>query len=450
MLGVVLLERMRYRDALDVLQDAAERTDWARPEVRRHLGLAIAKLLAREAGVRQAELVSEFLQWERSRGAARTGDCPLVTVVVHAHDHARHVARAIGSVVAQNYSAIELVVVGDFSSDRAGEAVSECLSGVPIPARFVVGSNRGAPSAFNEGGLLARGKYLAFLDGDDCYAPDRIASLVDGIARAGGRWGYSLISRVAEDPESAAAAYTAPVGGPPHLRDDLSGSITNSFALLQTNAAVTAGNLFVEREFFHSIGGFRDLPFQHEGDFCLRAAGLAEPIVVRRPLYFLRGGDAGADPESRQRNPAQADPTLSAFIATALSDAAPCTNPFAPQWPGNRAILLTHVLASGLGTVVPVAMMRSLAEDLRTRHPPAPLAEPPGASPTGPRKTAVVVLGMHRSGSSVLARVLDRCGARSGRPRRPGRRRRGRARAPRGRRSRRRRRARRARAAPGS
>ncbi len=58
MLGVVLLERMRYRDALDILLDAAERTDWAVPEVRHNLGLAIAKLLAREANDRQTELVA--------------------------------------------------------------------------------------------------------------------------------------------------------------------------------------------------------------------------------------------------------------------------------------------------------------------------------------------------------------------------------------------------------
>ncbi len=411
MLGVVLLERMRYRDALDILLDAAERTDWAVPEVRHNLGLAIAKLLAREANDRQTELVPEFLAWERSHSQAQTGDCPLVTVVVRAHDHAQRVAQAISSVVAQSYSNIELVVIDDGSRDRTVEVVRECLSGVSIPTRFVARTSQGAPATYNEGASLARGKFVAFLDGDDDYAPGRVAALVDGIARTGVLWGYSLVSGVSADRESAGAGNAPPAAGTGQLQASLPGSTTNSFDLLQSNVAVTAGNLFVERDFFRSVGGFRDLPVQYEWDFCLRAAGLAEPRVVRRPLYFHRGGGDGTIPEARRRNAEEADRTLSAFIATALSGAEPCTNPLAPQWPGNRALLLTRVLAAGRGTIVPVPTMRRLAEDLRASHSPAPSAAGPAVTAPGLRKTAVVVLGMHRSGSSALARVLNLCGA---------------------------------------
>src|SRR5882724_2753515 len=66
MLGVVQMERMRYREALDLMWDAAERTDWSVPQIRHNLGLVLGKLLAREGNARQADLLAEFVAWEQS------------------------------------------------------------------------------------------------------------------------------------------------------------------------------------------------------------------------------------------------------------------------------------------------------------------------------------------------------------------------------------------------
>ncbi len=285
------------------------------------------------------------------------------------------------------------------------------FAGVSTPVRFIAQNEPGGTRSAQRGGRAGAREYLAFLEPDDHYAPDRIAALVDGIARAGLAWGFSLVAQAPGEKETHASGNGASAGSYWQLQQSLLGGDSNSFALVQGNVAVSAGNLFVEREFFRALGGFRDFRFNYDRDFCLRAAALAEPMVVRRPLYFYRVHAGNTTGEAPQLAAEEADRILGALIATVLSGDAHCTNPLAPQWPENRTLLLTRILGAGMGALVPVPAMRKLAEEMRAAHPPAPVAERAAVVAGESRPTAVVVLGMHRSGTSALARVLNLCGA---------------------------------------
>ena len=132
---------------------------------------------------------------------------------------------------------------------------------MPFPARFEKRSNKGAAATLNEGAALAQGRYIAFLNSDDWYAPDRIASMVDEVARTRSLWGFSLVSNGDE-----AAAEDAPEQV--HFdvlqkQRNFLGTYPNSFTLVQYNVAVSSGNLFVERDFFLSLGGFREYRYNH-------------------------------------------------------------------------------------------------------------------------------------------------------------------------------------------
>jgi len=94
MLGVVQLERLRYCEALDLILEAAERTDWKLPQVRHNLGLVLAKLLVRGDDARKS-LVDAFLAWEHSQSRSLTGGDPLVSIVLPAYNHARYVGEAL-------------------------------------------------------------------------------------------------------------------------------------------------------------------------------------------------------------------------------------------------------------------------------------------------------------------------------------------------------------------
>ena len=106
-------------------------------------------------------------------------DTPLVTALVTFHNQAPFVAPALDSVLAQTYPKLEIVVVDDGSTD---DTRARCLAyGDRI--RFVTRPNGGASAARNTGLVRARGSYIAHLDGDDLWHPDKIAVQVDAARR---------------------------------------------------------------------------------------------------------------------------------------------------------------------------------------------------------------------------------------------------------------------------
>lgn len=424
MLGVVLAQRMRHGEALDCLLRAADRTDWAVPHLRSNLGRVLARLLADEAGDRQVDLQSESAAWERSRERKNAAATPRVTVVLRASGDAKHLGPTVASVAAQTYRPIELIVVVDGSMNDVQAAAAQGLQAASFPIRFLRCKGRSAPAALNEAAASAQGSYLAFIDAGDRYAPDRIATLVDAIARHADRWGFSLVSAVDADQETRPG--WSPAGAEVHapMLHALQGADSDSFAFATFNVVTSPGNLFVERSLFDELGGFRDYPSRFDWDFCLRAVALAEPVVVHRPLYFHRihGTHRGSELQDRikvqdrenedreVRGPldSESGEVLERFLADALAGVTPCRNPLAPQWPANRVLLLTRVMRAGLAGHLPVAVLRGLAQALQSASV-VPSPAPAWSAPAG--ATAIVVLGMHRSGTSALSRVLSLCGA---------------------------------------
>lgn len=94
---------------------------------------------------------------------------PRFSVVIPAFNAAATLARAIESVRAQTWPAHEILVVDDGSTDATAE-VAAGFDGV----RLMRQPNRGVSVARNAGAAAAAGDWLAFLDADDWYAPDRL------------------------------------------------------------------------------------------------------------------------------------------------------------------------------------------------------------------------------------------------------------------------------------
>lgn len=97
---------------------------------------------------------------------------PTVSVVMPVYNVEAYVAEAIDSVLAQTFADFELIVVDDGGTDRSMEIVR----GYDDPRiRIVTQANRGLAGARNTGILEARGTYIALLDSDDRWLPEKLA-----------------------------------------------------------------------------------------------------------------------------------------------------------------------------------------------------------------------------------------------------------------------------------
>ena len=106
---------------------------------------------------------------------------PLISVIIPVYNGAHFLHRAVASVLEQNYSALEIIVVDDGSKDDIEAAVRA----LPVDVRFFRQDNAGPAAARNRGIRDASGAYLAFLDVDDLWPAHNLASLLDVMENAG-------------------------------------------------------------------------------------------------------------------------------------------------------------------------------------------------------------------------------------------------------------------------
>ncbi|HWP47775.1 MAG TPA: glycosyltransferase family A protein [Candidatus Limnocylindrales bacterium] len=93
---------------------------------------------------------------------------PLVSVVVPIYNSARYLGEAIESVLAQTYRPIEIIVVDDGSTDESARVAQW------YPVRYYRQPHSGPGAARNRGIMEAHGEFLAFLDADDVWMPEKL------------------------------------------------------------------------------------------------------------------------------------------------------------------------------------------------------------------------------------------------------------------------------------
>lgn len=99
-----------------------------------------------------------------------------VSVVMPVYNVERYVAETIRSVLAQTYSNFELLIVDDQSPDRSIEI---CRQFQDSRIRIIHQKNRGLAGARNTGIRHAQGDYIALLDSDDLWLPEKLQKLVE-------------------------------------------------------------------------------------------------------------------------------------------------------------------------------------------------------------------------------------------------------------------------------
>ncbi len=98
---------------------------------------------------------------------------PAISIVSPFHNRRTFLSPLIASLQEQTFTDFELIIVDDGSTDGLADAVATLQTGFPV--RFIrLEPNRGAAAARNAGIDAARGRYVALLDSDDAWHPDKL------------------------------------------------------------------------------------------------------------------------------------------------------------------------------------------------------------------------------------------------------------------------------------
>lgn len=102
---------------------------------------------------------------------------PQLSVIIPTYNRVALLGKTIESVLDQTFTDHEIIVVDDGSTDRTEEAIEQLLKTRPVrerQVRYFFQRNQGKSVALNRGLSEARGEWIAFLDSDDLWLPDKI------------------------------------------------------------------------------------------------------------------------------------------------------------------------------------------------------------------------------------------------------------------------------------
>ncbi|MEO8486138.1 MAG: glycosyltransferase [Betaproteobacteria bacterium] len=362
-LGAILLRAGDYAKALRTLRQACLRMAEVPAATVVNLAGAVAGLLATRAPLETERL---WLDYVATRPRASAGGSPRhgrISVVVPSHNHAAFIGAALESVLAQTRAADEIVVIDDGSTDGSPDLIGAMAARSGGRIRFVARENRGAATTINEAVAATTGDWINILNSDDAFTADRLAAMEAGVAAAGASWGFSRCTFVDADGR-AILDEASPHAARQREAIDRAGALdTVGMAFVGHNPATSTGTLYFSRPLFDRLGGFRDLRYVHDWDFCLRACLLAEPAFVPQSsyLYRIHGRNtlSGA-------NTAPNDEALSltrAFLRTAEA-CRDAENPYAPipaVWGRSFAL---RAIECGAAPLLDASVVFRLADEL--------------------------------------------------------------------------------------
>ena len=149
----------------------------------------------------------------------------LVSIIMPSYNTGRFIAESIRSVLAQTYTNWELIIVDDASTDNTDEVVEKFIElaevnatchpreggDLPSKIRYLKNDhNSGAAVSRNRALREAKGKWVAFLDSDDLWTPDKLEKQLSFMVQNGYAFSYTCYGEMGEDGKPTGTL----VGGP--------------------------------------------------------------------------------------------------------------------------------------------------------------------------------------------------------------------------------------------
>jgi len=221
---------------------------------------------------------------------------PSVSVIIPAYNTARYIGETLDSVFGQTYRDFEVIVINDGSPDS--EALEAVLRPYLDRIVYLKQENRGPAAARNLGIQQARGEYIAFLDSDDCWLPEYLASQMGMFDVTPAPDIVSADTELFGDSPLAGKSFWElyPPRGPATLKNLL----TRDCAIMPSCTVARRSVLFRAGLFDEDISGAEDL------DLWLRAVHSGAQLVLQRHVLGRRRLHDGALTASPLRIQAEA------------------------------------------------------------------------------------------------------------------------------------------------
>jgi len=239
-------------------------------------------------------------------------DAPRFSVIIPAYNSAATLAKAVESVIEQSWPAHEIIVIDDGSTDNTLQTIRQFGDKI----RLIQQHNSGVSVARNRGADAATGDWLAFLDADDWYYPDRIRWHAEWIANDPGldfltgdyeyRSEDGSLTGTSMAMHASGCAMLAKANGADKVvmeENDIGAFVADHFGDMHT--------LSVPRKTFQALGGYPPgFKVCEDFHFLARLCAVSRRVgVICQPLavYLIHGASATrSDPLKAQEYNLQA------------------------------------------------------------------------------------------------------------------------------------------------
>jgi glycosyltransferase involved in cell wall biosynthesis len=212
---------------------------------------------------------------------------PKVSVVIPTYNRPERLSNAIRSVLSQTEADFEVFVVDDGSRDTAPGDVVRAFGDARLKyVRLPV--SRGPAAARNAGVARASAPYVAFLDDDDEWLPEKLAVQLAVLDRSSERIAGVYSARITVD-ENAGTTVTTRYEKP--------------FDIYSGENVITTSSIVVRRQSFDAVGLFDERLFSGQDfDMWIRLGQVFDLVYVDEPLirYFVHPGYRVTDDDARK------------------------------------------------------------------------------------------------------------------------------------------------------
>lgn len=102
-----------------------------------------------------------------------------ISIITPNFNYEKYIGRTIDSVITQNYSEIEYIIVDDGSTDKSTEIITKYQEKYPDKIKLIIQKNKGQTAALNTGLKLATGDIVSWINSDDTYCENIFQKIID-------------------------------------------------------------------------------------------------------------------------------------------------------------------------------------------------------------------------------------------------------------------------------